>query len=67
VKLGFEAVQGGEDTQANAPRISKNQTTPFGLSPQYIRQPGPPLPGRQNVVDWIGGIWLPLRQEAIHE
>ena len=37
VKLGFEAVQGGEDTQADAPRISKNETTPFRLSPQYVR------------------------------
>jgi hypothetical protein len=37
VKLGFEAVQGGEDTQADTPRISKNETTPFRLSPQYVR------------------------------
>jgi len=30
VKLGFEAVQGGEDTQADAPRISKNKLRPLG-------------------------------------
>jgi hypothetical protein len=30
VKLGFEAVQGGENTQANAPRISKIKLRPLG-------------------------------------
>ncbi len=41
VKLGFEAVQGGEDTQADAPRISKIKLRPLGSHGNTFGSPAP--------------------------
>jgi hypothetical protein len=41
VKLGFEAVQGGEDTQADAPRISKIKLRPLGSHRNTFGSPAP--------------------------
>jgi len=61
VKLGFEAVQGGEDTQADAPRISEIKLRPFGSH----RNAGAWIASSPRPLVWGFAVWQPADRWAL--